>query len=69
MFALIPREAQEKHYHQIVECQYAMGHKSYNIVMCHTEKAQVSGDIHRHNLTAERFFSGELSNCQPYSKQ
>ena len=70
VYAFIPRSnAPEQHYHEIVTCTYANGVKSYNLVFCHTEQAQVSGDIHRHNLTAERFFLGELPNCQPYSKQ
>ena len=58
-YAFIPRNAPEQHYHEIVTCTYACGVKTYNLVFCHTEKAQVSANnIHRDNLRAERFFNG-----------
>ena len=65
-YAFIPRsEVPERHHHQIVTCQYAMGHKSVNLVFCHTEQAQVGfNNVHRDNLRAERFFKGELRGCK-----
>lgn len=67
---LTKHETPEKHLHQVVECRYAHGMKTYNLVFCHTEKAQVGfNEIHRNNINAERFFSGELVNCEaPYER-
>ena len=65
-YAFMPRSsAPEQHYHEIVTCTYANGIKSYSLTFCHTEQAQVGFDnIHRHNLRAERFFSGDLRGCE-----
>ena len=56
---------EEQHYHQVVTCTYAGGVKSFNLVFCHTEQAQVGfNNVHRDNLRAERFFNGELKGCK-----
>ena len=66
VYAFIPRSnVPERHYHEIVTCTYANGVKSYNLVFCHTTREQVgANNVHRDNLRAERFFSGELRGCE-----
>ena len=62
---LTKHETPEQHYHQIVTCTYANGVKSFNLVFCHTEQAQVGFDnVHRKNIRSDKFFKGELNNCR-----
>ena len=58
---LFSHETEEMHLHEVVECRYAQGVKSYNLTFCHTDSAQVTlSGQHLYNQRAERFFKGQL---------